>query len=140
VRSDGIEQKLTAAEAFLLHMTRRGLGGDTAAARATLDAIETAPAQVNREARRDIAEILIQFRGTSPTSCVEQTLRNLNMAVKLDAYRDTARVVLEPWLVELALSRLGSRQLDRESQEAVWRGTRTPWKVVWPKWWTFWGE
>jgi len=140
VRTDGTEQKLTAAEAFLLHMTRRGLGGDAAAARATHDAIEAAPGQVNREARVDIAQILIQFRGTSLKSRLEQTLRDLKMATKLDAYRETARVVLEPWLVEVALSRLGQRRLSLSEQQAVWRGTRTPWKVEWPEWWEFRGE
>jgi len=29
------------------------------------------------------------------------------MAKKLDPYRETARMVLEPWLVEAALARLG---------------------------------
>ena len=61
------------------------------------------------------------------------------MATKLGAYRDTARVVLEPWLVELALQRLGTGELDLQQQKAVWKGTRTPWKVKWPDWWAYQG-
>jgi hypothetical protein len=57
------------------------------------------------------------------------------MASKLDRYRETARMMLEPWLVEAALARLGERRLTREEQETVVRATRTPHKVQWPDWW-----
>ena len=40
IRDAGTEKKVTAAEAFLLQLTRRGLEGDNAAARATIRAIE----------------------------------------------------------------------------------------------------
>ena len=39
VREDGRERRITAAEAFILHLTRKGLSGDSAAARAALAAI-----------------------------------------------------------------------------------------------------
>ena len=39
IREDGIERRVTAAEAFVLHMTKRGLDGDGAAARAAISAI-----------------------------------------------------------------------------------------------------
>lgn len=42
IREEGRERRVTAAEAFLLHLTKRGLEGDSAAARASLAAIETA--------------------------------------------------------------------------------------------------
>src|SRR3546814_8889281 len=44
IREDGIERRVTAAEAFLLHMTKRGLEGDGPAARAAMAAIEEARA------------------------------------------------------------------------------------------------
>lgn len=137
VRSDDGERKLTAAEAFLLHMTQKGLAGDASAARATLEAIEAAPGNTAATKRTDITEILINFRGTKRDQRLDQTLRDLGMARKLDAYRDTARVLLEVWLVELALQRLGDRHLSTGEQKAVWRGTRTPWKVNWPEWWSY---
>ena len=48
IREDGVERRVTAAEAFLLHVTKRGLEGDGAAARAAMAAIEEA-----RAARRE---------------------------------------------------------------------------------------
>ena len=42
IREDGVERRVTAAEAFLLHVTKRGLEGDGAAARAAMAAIEVA--------------------------------------------------------------------------------------------------
>jgi len=44
IREDGRERRITAAEAFLLQLTQRGLAGDSAAARASLEAIEAARA------------------------------------------------------------------------------------------------
>ena len=38
---------------------------------------------------------------------VNGALEPLRMARKLDRYRETARMVLEPWIVEVALARLG---------------------------------
>ena len=44
IREDGIERRVSAAEAFLLHMAKQGLEGDGAAARAAMGAIEQARA------------------------------------------------------------------------------------------------
>ena len=69
------------------------------------------------------------------TGSVTSALEPLRMAKKLDRYRDTAKMMLEPWLVEMALARLGDRRLTIEQQKEVVRATRTPWKVRWPEWW-----
>src|SRR5215210_9264204 len=42
IKEDGVERRVTAAEAFLLYMTKRGLEGDGAAARSAMVAIEDA--------------------------------------------------------------------------------------------------
>src|SRR5258707_15778019 len=42
IREGGAERRVTATEAFLLHLSKRGLEGDGAAARATLALIEQA--------------------------------------------------------------------------------------------------
>jgi Family of unknown function (DUF5681) len=42
IREDGTERRVTAAEAFLLQLAKRGLKGDSAAARASLALIEEA--------------------------------------------------------------------------------------------------
>ena len=44
IRENGRERRVTAAEAFLLHLTQKGLAGDSASARASLAAIEAARA------------------------------------------------------------------------------------------------
>ena len=57
------------------------------------------------------------------------------MARKLDRYRETAKMMLEPWLVEKALARLGDRPITIEQQKEVARVTRPPRRVRWPEWW-----
>jgi len=47
------------------------------------------------------------------------------MAKKLDPYRETARMALEPWLVEAALARL-TQTLSPADQRAIVKATRTP--------------
>ena len=66
---------------------------------------------------------------------VNTALVQLRMARKLDRNRNTDRMALEPWIVEMALDRLGSRRPKLEEQERVLRVTRTPEKVRWPDWW-----
>jgi hypothetical protein len=57
------------------------------------------------------------------------------MAKKLDPYRETARIALEPWLVKAALARL-DRKPSLAEQRIIVKATRTPHKVRWPKWWS----
>jgi hypothetical protein len=59
----------------------------------------------------------------------------LRMAKKIDPYRVTARMALEPWIVEAALARL-DRTLSPAEQQTIVKATRTPHKVEWPDWWT----
>lgn len=132
VREDGITRRMTAAEAFLLQITRQGLAGDGAAGRATMAAIEEARAR-QRPLDQDRITVIIR-RCVSPGS-VNTALEPLRMAVKLDRQRDTARMALEPWLVEAALARMDGRKLTLGEQKVVWKAARTPWKVKWPEWW-----
>jgi hypothetical protein len=66
---------------------------------------------------------------------VTSALVSLRMARKLDPYRETARMVLEPWVVETALARL-SEKLSPADQRTIVKATRTPHKVKWPDWWS----
>ena len=132
IREDGRERRVTAAEAFVLHVTKRGLEGDGAAARSAMAAIAEARA-ARPESHEPGIRLIVQVC-ISPGR-VNLALEPLRMARKLDRYRDTARTVLEPWIVEAGLARLGSRQLTVEEQETVVRATRTPRKVRWPHWW-----
>lgn len=132
IREDGRERRVTAAEAFLLHLTKRGLEGDSAAARASLAAIEAARAAQRRDEPL-IAGIICHY--VEPGS-VGTALDSLGMATKLDRYSKDARYKLKPWIVEAALSRLGERRLTLEEQEIVVRETYAPQKVQWPEWWS----
>ena len=132
IREDGIERRVTAAEVFLLHITKRGLENDGPAARAAMAAIAEARA-ARGEKEKDRLEVIIRTF-TDPGS-VNSGLTALRMAKKLDGFRPTARMALEPWLVQEALARLGDRRLSREEQAIVVAATRTPHKVQWPTWW-----
>lgn len=132
VRDESGERRVTAAEAFLLHMTKRGLEGDGPAARAAMAAIEEARA-ARGGADADRITVIIQ-KGVSPGR-VNIAMEPLRMATKLDRYRPTARMALEPWLIEAALARLGEWRLSKGDQKTVVDATRTPRKVAWPGWW-----
>src|SRR5829696_969803 len=110
VKEDGIERRVTAAQAFLLHMTKRGLDGDGAAARSAMAVIEEArSARAKSGGAAYPQAIVLAF--VEPGS-VNSALQPLRMASKLDRYRPSARMLLEPWLVEEALSRFGDRRLS----------------------------
>lgn len=132
VREEGTTRQMTAAEAFLLHITRKGLEGDSAAARAAMVAIEDARARKGTAEHEQVRVIIVSFLGMGS---VGHALKKLRAAVKLDPLRPTARMAIEPWLVEKALARLGDRRLSKAEQRTVWKATRTPWKVAWPGWW-----
>src|SRR4051794_4234830 len=132
IKEGGPERRVTAAEAFLLYITKRGLEGDGAAARSAMTAIEEARSARGAAPMRDITAVV---RVIVAPGSVNSALEPLRMAVKLDRYRPSARMMLEPWLVERALSRLGDKRLSLEEQEKVVRAVRTPHKVRWPHWW-----
>jgi hypothetical protein len=131
IREDGAERRVTAAEAFLLQLTKRGLEGDNAAARASLAVIEEARERQGPGQSQIRAIVRVLVAPGSVTSALEP----LRMARKLDPYRETARMALEPWLVEAALARL-SQPLSPVDQRIIINATRTPHKVRWPEWWS----
>jgi hypothetical protein len=131
VREEGAERRMSAAEAFLLHIAKRGLEGDSAAARAAMAAIEQA------RSRRSAVHgegLTIVHQCVAPGS-VNCAMRPLRMATKLDPYRETSRMALEPWLVEAAIARLGEHRLGVSEQRTIVAATRMPHKVRWPSWW-----
>ena len=127
IKEGGVKRRVTAAKAFLLYITKRALDGDGAAARDAIRLIEKA-----RTANRHGDTMVVRF--VAPGR-VNGALEILRMASKLDRYRPSARMMLEPWLVEQALSRLGDVALSVEEQAKIVRVVRTPHKVRWPDWW-----
>jgi hypothetical protein len=132
VREGGTERRITAAEAFLLHITKRGMEGDSASARASLAAIEDAR---SKRPPNNAENFTIVWKTVTPGS-VGCALDALGMAQKLNKHSDNARYELHPWIVEAALKRLGATRLSVEEQAIVVEATRTPQKVNWPNWWS----
>ncbi|HVR90387.1 MAG TPA: DUF5681 domain-containing protein [Novosphingobium sp.] len=131
IREDGRERRVTAAEAFILQLTRKGLQGDSAAARSSLAAIETARASRAPHARTDVLRIIVI------SYSVGWALRILGMGIKRNPLdEDRVRWELQPWIVQAALDRLGDRELTLDEQREVRCVTRTPERVTWPEWWT----
>lgn len=131
VRDGAVERRMSAAEAFMLHMARRGLEGDGSAGRALMTALEEINGQ-KQSGKTTPRTVVVQI--VRPGS-VNLALEALRMARKLDAFRPTARLMLEPWIVEASLARLGDRQLSADEQRIVLAATRTPHRVRWPDWW-----
>ena len=132
IREEGVERKITAAEAFLLKLTKQGLEGDGVAARASLRAIEEARARgVASETDEPIKVIHLVPKDFG----ANDALQSLRLARKLDPYRPTAQLKLEPWIVQAALDRLED-PLTTDQQRVVLDATRTPQKVKWPDWWS----
>jgi len=101
IRENGIERQVTREEAFLLRLAKRGVEGDSAAARECLAVI--ADLKARQSALAFPRTILRAIIGPGSVTAAMEPLR---MAVKLDPFRETARMALEPWLVEAALARL----------------------------------
>ena len=131
IRENGGERRVTAAEAFLLQLTRKGLQGDSAAARASLAAIEEARSKRHLDGP-ELMTIVTKFVSPGSVGC---SLDALGMAVKLCRYTEQAKYALKPWLVELALARLGTRTMTVEEQRTVVDATHKPELVDWPDWW-----
>jgi hypothetical protein len=131
IREGGVERRVAAAEAFLLQLTKRGLEGDGAAARESLAMIEQARERQGAGQSRISTIVRVSVAPGSVTSALEP----LRMARKLDPHRETARIALEPWLVEAALARLHPT-LSRADQRTIVKATRAPYKVRWPDWWS----
>jgi hypothetical protein len=96
-----------------------------------MEAIEAA-----RASRRGDDRLIVIFQTIyTRRGSVNRALEALRMARKLDRYRHTARMALEPWVVEIALGRLDERRLTSKEQAIIVGATRTTWKVRWPDWW-----
>ena len=132
IRDAGVERSVSAAEAFLLKLSNDGLKGDGQAMRLALEAIYDAR---RKQHVANVGTISSITRVVVAPGSVVSAIQPLRMATKMDRYRQTARVLLEPWIVEKALARLGARRLNIHDQQTVLQATRTPKKVNWPDWW-----
>ena len=131
IRDDGKERRVTAAEAFLLQLTKKGLEGCGSSARASLASIENARA-IRTAGGVGVAPIRFKIRGFGLCCIVE----DLGMAIRLnEASKERVRLELKPWIVEAALARINPGALTVDEQRTVLGSCRTPEKVRWPNWW-----
>ena len=130
IRENGVDRQVTAAQAFLLKQARDGLKGNAKAIKETLSAITLGV--LARQRQVGIGFITVGFIEPGNPNMV---LTPLRMARILDPFRETARTVLEPWLVQAAVDRFGEKRLSAEDQAKVVKATRTPRRVKWPAWW-----
>src|SRR5258708_37848254 len=124
IREGGVARRVPAEEAFLLQLAKSGVEGDGAATRTALGLIEEITARRSTQ-RGFISSIVCMI--VAPGS-VTSTLAPLRMARKLDPYRETARMALEPWLVGASLVRL-NRKLSPSNNRTTEKDSRTPHKV-----------
>ena len=116
IKENGIEKRVTAAEAFLLQLTKRGLEGDNAAARATIRAIEEVR---GHGVAPSVENVSVCWQIVSPGS-VNAALEALRLAELVDGYSaENARILLVPWIVEAALARMTDMTLTPEQQAEI---------------------
>jgi hypothetical protein len=133
VHEDGKKQRVSAAEAFLIYLSRQGLEGDKIAMRQAAKAIESIRARSAPYGDQfELHTIRICFE---EPGCVNSAARALKIARKMDPYRETARMRLEPWIVKAALEKMEAGSLNTDEQRIVVAACRTPWKINWPSWW-----
>jgi hypothetical protein len=129
IREGDIERQATVAEAFLRYLRRETVkNGGGPASRAYRALIKQDAERRGSDGPR-IGRIALV--GAEDLSLVLEPLR---MGRTLDPFRESARRVIEPWLVEAALARL-DRIFSPAEQRAVVQATRAPNKVRWPAWW-----
>lgn len=127
---DGQRRAVKAEEAFLKMLLKESLSGKDAAALDMLDLLERARAARPPPPHR----FKIIFKSVAPGS-VSGAAEILRIGRKLDRRRETAKLKLEPWIVEAALARFGEKRLSEEDQRKVVGLTRRPHTVRWPDWW-----
>jgi len=128
IRENGEEREVTAAEAFVLQMIKRGLEGDVTAARLALATMQELYPERDVPEIESITRVII---GSDPN--IPEAIADLRIGY-ITGTGDASRLKLAPWIIEAALARL-DRQLTRSEQAEIWRNTKTPHKVKWPKWW-----
>jgi len=132
IREDGRERRVTAAEAFLLQLTKKGLEGCGVSTRASLTSIEQA-----RLVKEENADGIVVVRLIVRSFGICCTVEDFGMAVRLNAAsKEKCRLELKPWIVQAAVDRMSPNQLSSADQAVVLASTRTPEKVAWPEWWS----
>ena len=118
IREEGVERRVTAVEALLLKLTKLGLEDNTAAARAAMNTIHDVRMIRAKSAQKKSPSLVVTTIGNSGSATL--SLEYLRMGQRLDRYRETARMRLEPWLVQAALDRSNNRPYSIEEQKEIY--------------------
>jgi hypothetical protein len=130
IREGGIEREVTVADAFLLYLRREAAKSGGGPASRAYRALTKQDADL-RQSSVPRLDTIVLCGGDNLSLTVEP----LRMARTLDRYRESARRLIEPWLVSAALDRL-DHTFSPAEQRVVVGATRTPYKVKWPEWWS----
>lgn len=122
---------------YFCQLRRLAMGGNQDIARMLLEA----DARIERAKKRwpvrcyTLVEKVDVDSGGFCIYSLTHAILSLGIARKAFAYCSTARIVLEPWVVQAALDRYEGPALTQEEQRIVFAATRCPHQVHWPDWW-----
>ena len=93
--------------------------------------------EIERRIRRDEPFFFIVSLPGAPdgVTCIEDAADVAGFGIKAYHKRKSARVLLDNWVIEDGLARLGDRRLTPVQQREVLAATRFPKKMDWPSWW-----
>lgn len=116
IRDNGVSRKVTAAEAFLLQLAKRGIEGDAVAARAVTRAIDELR---RRGLTTEKEQTVISWQLVDPGSVVG-ALEDLKLAQVVDPYSpENARVKLKPWIVKAGTARQQDNKFTAEQMQQI---------------------
>ena len=128
-------------QAFLLKMVSMGLSSIRGMSLTMLKALETSTAF--QASQRKFPRVIIAVY--TDDGDLKDVIQSWRIAQMLNPFKSgppgascgaKARLVLEPWIVEAALARLGDRRLSPAEQQTVVEAMKSPRKVRWPEWWS----
>jgi hypothetical protein len=133
----GRERELTRFEALIWQLQDKASHEDQPASRqlaavlANKKLADWTPKYWGRREQPETTEERERTLLSSTPRCVYECLGTLGIL----GARAKKSYLLDHWIVELALARLGSERLTFEEQKAVMRVTRKPHDHIWPQWW-----
>ena len=134
VTQGGNTRYVSADEAFLLYLLQQVMKGKSGIAENEL-LRDLEKAKSDRRIRERPIKI---ERRSIPCGVFMYTtaLRHLKIVRVIDRFRTSIRFLIEPWIVQKALARLGDKQLTEAYQTEISAHVGSPNKVLWPDWWT----
>jgi hypothetical protein len=130
VIENGARKKVQADRAFIDHLVNQALAKEGRLRTLAMDVLEQPQARPDNSKPR-----LIIYKTYPEPGEIDKSMRQIGMAALLDPYRANAKLVIEPWLVQSALERLGDSRFTIAEQKTVVSATRKPHTVQWPDWW-----